>query len=281
MRDIETLRRSILRRSRLYKGKSSWPLISGDTYRSLCGLKFESLNDLVNIKSLDGFSGNVFVSAGIASDFFMALEKSQSMEFSEVKLVIHNGDLIPGIEVFNRWNLKFKEISTVNWLSQLDRVRPIPIGLENWSYMRNGVPKDFLNQNSKVKDIELLVSFNDCTNPDERTLAREVAKKIPGAYIVSNGTSPKQYRGLVKRSSFVLSPPGNGADCHRTWEAIYLGAVPIVKSKFWPFNGYALPALVLQDWEELPDSIGKYLGIRNMTSLDLNSMFLGRVSNEI
>ena len=27
---------------------------------------------------------------------------------------------------------------------------------------------------------------------------------------------------------FVLSPPGHGLDCHRTWEAILLGAIPIV-----------------------------------------------------
>ena len=281
MRDIETLRRSVLRHSGFYNGKSSWPLISGDTYRSLCGSKFESLNDLANIKSLDGFSGKVFVSAGIASDFFLALEKSQNMDFSEVKLVIHNGDFIPGIEVFNRWSLKFKEISAVNWLFSLDRVKPIPIGLENWSYMRNGVPRDFLNQKNKTKDIELLVSFNDDTNPSERTLAREIARKISGAYVVPSGTPPKQYRTLVKRSSFVLSPPGNGADCHRTWEAIYLGSVPIVKSKFWPFNGYALPSLVLQDWEELPVSIGDYQGIKNISPLELNHIFLGGVSDEI
>ena len=30
------------------------------------------------------------------------------------------------------------------------------------------------------------------------------------------------------RSKFVLSPPGNGFDCHRTYESILLGAVPIV-----------------------------------------------------
>ena len=40
--------------------------------------------------------------------------------------------------------------------------------------------------------------------------------------------SPEQYRQAVSESMFVLSPPGRGFDCHRTWEAIYLGAVPVV-----------------------------------------------------
>jgi hypothetical protein len=29
---------------------------------------------------------------------------------------------------------------------------------------------------------------------------------------------------------FVVSPPGNGIDCHRTWESLYLGSIPIVKA---------------------------------------------------
>jgi hypothetical protein len=96
VRDIETLRRSILRRSGHYQDKSSWPLISGDTFRSLCRLKFDKLSDLVKINLLDGLTENVFVSAGIASDFFSFLEKNQNMDFSRIHLVIHNGDLIPG-----------------------------------------------------------------------------------------------------------------------------------------------------------------------------------------
>ena len=281
MRDIETLRRSILRRSGHYQDKSSWPLISGDTFRSLCLLKFDNLSDLVKIDSLDGLTENVFVSAGIASHFFSSLERNQDMDISRIHLVIHNGDLIPGIEVFSLWNRKFKMISAVNWLFDLDNVSPIPIGLENWSYMRNGVPRDFLNQNHEERDIELLVSFSDNTNPNERSLAREISKKVPGVHFVPNGTSPKYYRHLVKRSKFVLSPPGNGADCHRTWEAIYLGAVPIVKSKFWPFNGFALPTLVLQDWNQLPESLGNYAGMQKISSIELNRIFLERFISEI
>ena len=41
----------------------------------------------------------------------------------------------------------------------------------------------------------------------------------------------------LQRSRFVLSPAGNGVDCHRTWEALLMGAVPIVPS------GFALSAL--------------------------------------
>ena len=30
------------------------------------------------------------------------------------------------------------------------------------------------------------------------------------------------------RAQFVLSPRGNGVDCHRTWDVLAVGAIPVV-----------------------------------------------------
>lgn len=51
--------------------------------------------------------------------------------------------------------------------------------------------------------------------------------------------------------AFVLSPLGNGLDCHRTWEALVLGSIPIVKSG--PLDPlYAnLPVLIVQEWSDI------------------------------
>jgi hypothetical protein len=51
---------------------------------------------------------------------------------------------------------------------------------------------------------------------------------------------------------FVISPPGNGIDCHRTWESIYLGAVPVVKRGFLADSLLAkLPILAVNEWQEV------------------------------
>ena len=34
----------------------------------------------------------------------------------------------------------------------------------------------------------------------------------------------------ISKFKFVLSPPGAGIDCHRTWELLYLDCIPIVQS---------------------------------------------------
>jgi hypothetical protein len=49
---------------------------------------------------------------------------------------------------------------------------------------------------------------------------------------------------------FVVSPQGFGLDCHRTWEAMLLGCVPIVKKSIYTELLNDLPVIQLGDWSE-------------------------------
>lgn len=51
--------------------------------------------------------------------------------------------------------------------------------------------------------------------------------------------------------SFVLSPFGNGYDCHRTWEALCLGAIPIVRAKQFKHLFADLPVLNVDEWSDV------------------------------
>lgn len=56
---------------------------------------------------------------------------------------------------------------------------------------------------------------------------------------------------------FVLSPHGNGLDCHRTWEALVLGCIPIVKtSRLDPLYA-GLPVLIVQSWTQVTPQLLK------------------------
>lgn len=65
-------------------------------------------------------------------------------------------------------------------------------------------------------------------------------------------TSPKkpfeEYLTDLKKSRFVLSPRGNGVDCHRTWEAIAMGSIPVVRSSFLDPLFKDLPVLIVKNW---------------------------------
>ncbi len=60
---------------------------------------------------------------------------------------------------------------------------------------------------------------------------------------------------------FVVSAPGNGLDCHRTWEILYLGSIVIAKkSPLDPlFEGF--PVATVDDWSEVADksNLAKWL----------------------
>ena len=53
------------------------------------------------------------------------------------------------------------------------------------------------------------------------------------------------------RYSFVVSPLGNGIDCHRTWEALALGCIVIVKKPLISAVFEDLPVLIVDEWRDL------------------------------
>ena len=53
------------------------------------------------------------------------------------------------------------------------------------------------------------------------------------------------------QSQFVLSPLGAGFDCHRTWEALLLGCIPIVKAAKINDLFEGLPVITVHDWNEI------------------------------
>jgi hypothetical protein len=51
--------------------------------------------------------------------------------------------------------------------------------------------------------------------------------------------------------AFVLSPHGGGLDCHRTWEALCLGCITVVKTSGLDKLFDELPVLIVKDWPDV------------------------------
>jgi hypothetical protein len=75
---------------------------------------------------------------------------------------------------------------------------------------------------------------------------------------------------------FVISPEGAGIDCHRSWEAILLGCIPIVKKSKFSKIFDDLPVIQINNWNECNfDNLNNiYIQIKNkkfnFTKLFLN-----------
>ena len=68
-----------------------------------------------------------------------------------------------------------------------------------------------------------------------------------------NGHNYDNYLNNIVDHFFIFSPPGNGIDCHRTWEALYLNRVPIIYDVYKSDLFENLPVLIIKKETELTE----------------------------
>ena len=63
-------------------------------------------------------------------------------------------------------------------------------------------------------------------------------------------SSREDFWNKISDKVFVLCPPGNGLDTHRTWEVLMLGKIPIIQNL--PINSIfeKLPVWIVDDWQK-------------------------------
>jgi len=206
----------------------------------------------------------------IISDFFTSIINNFSVS---VILIIIESDVVDLKEDW-LYNIKLKHCFTWNKPFHHIKLSGIPIGL-NYNRQYN-VLSDWLRENNVNNVIPenkkmLCMNYSPHTNPERVILldkANEQWKKIcdilPFMRPLSSDFIPSHIEGKIcvsvtnpecynqwKKYKFVLSPQGAGADCHRTWEAIHVGCIPIVLSSNLNELYEDLPILVLNSWDEI------------------------------
>ena len=228
----------------------SFPYISGDTFRKHCDHIFDRTKTFrpQSVKA----NQTIFVQADMLKSFFEDLHPLISSPYI---LVSHNSDQNIGPEFF-----PFIDGKLIHWFAQSltaphPKISPLPIGLENLHYQNHGVTSRFekIRKNIPAKNSRVLAGFNVRTNPEERSAALNVLRQHSAVDLLERPLRPAEYLERLATYKFVASPAGNSLDCIRTWEALYVRVVPIVKrsviSDF--FRDLGLPLLVVKEWEDL------------------------------
>ncbi len=237
---------------------SNYPYISGDSYLMISDVAYlEKVKMPIRLRQkLEPEICFIEVSV------FNSLNDLETL-YKYKKIIIHNGDNPPNFDFIRQLVAKKIYIFAVNVLRKSEYVYPIPIGLENLYLRRNGSMHYFnplnISNRLKSKNKILLSSFSNSTNP---CLREKLSKKLEFYGYKNNFYSIKNYRNELERSYFVISPPGNGFDCHRTWEAVYLKTIPVVLRNYFGFNDLDLPILVVDKYEE-------FLALSNNQKLDI------------
>lgn len=88
---------------------------------------------------------------------------------------------------------------------------------------------------------------------EARAEAIAALKDKPFAIIEPRQTTRNDVWRRHKEAVFEASPRGNSIDCHRTWEALLLKSIPIVKTTPMDPIYEGLPVAIVQDWSEVTE----------------------------
>lgn len=226
----------------------------------------------------NGSPSRFFIKTSYLNHFFSNFEVKH-----DYTLITHNDDLNITADIAEPIFGVHPHIR--NWYAQNvnyrhPRLHPIPIGIANPKWEHGNQSELERVQNLPFQKNNLTyVNFDIYTNPRERQLCLD-SIGLPMEERVPFG----EHLEKLSRSYFCVSPNGNGLDCHRHWECLYLKTVPIVtRSTFTELLlEKGIPLLIIEDWskfKELDLSPSLYQSIwGNFDPETLHSLF--QLSND-
>lgn len=231
--------------------------IHGDKFYEVSDFIYsDSLKHPYNI--LNNHSGVIFCKAEYLKELFSQVEHSKNKYI----LITHNSDINIDRDIFHSKPSCIKKWFAQNVVYKNTDLIPIPIGMERPKIctsrgMVKGENSDIniLKENmcsTNHKD-NVLMAFNVNTNIKERKPVLDFFINVSWVTCIRDRITFKDYINTLKDFKFVISPEGNGIDCHRTWEAIYMGVIPIVKRSVATESFKELPILIIENFFSLTE----------------------------
>lgn len=140
-------------------------------------------------------------------------------------------------------------IYAINSGIQDQLVTPIPLGFVDSKYKPH-YKFDEIKNKELEKSILCYMNFAINTNPLKRQECWNTFISEDWVCKESN-IPPENFYSQIAKSKYVLSPEGTGIDCHRIYESIYLGAIPILKTSELDFFYQFLPVVIVNSWDEI------------------------------
>jgi hypothetical protein len=165
-------------------------------------------------------------------------------------LITHNSDL----GILDEYIPYVEHPNIIKWFGQNNYIKhpkviSLPIGIARSKYQHGNV--ELLSNVSKNKDKQFLVykNFSIDTNRQERLKVDKITNDN-GIFMLP-ATNHTKYLDFITKSVFTISPPGNGVDCHRIWESLYLKTIPVVQKHKCLEQFEDLPILFIDSWNDV------------------------------
>ena len=234
---------------------------------SICSVDFDI--HFTNMKDGD----TIYVCSSALFDFV-----SRVLPNIRTRFILVSGDSDAQIPTQSLSDSAFNQLINddrlIVWFSQnlvyspklFPKLQYLPIGLD-YHTMSNGDHSWGKQSSPKIQeDLLLMVANKALPLVERKPMAystfhfaihrggrQQAFDQIPKDLVYYEPTQTTRLISWKKQSdyAFVVSPPGEGLDCHRTWEALCLGCIPIMISTPLDAMFEGLPVLIVKSWSEV------------------------------
>ena len=170
-------------------------------------------------------------------------------------------------DIMNDFDSFISNPNILHWFSQNmtvnhPKVTKIPIGIAYHKYSGNShiSPKEEENLINSIKrkpfferEIKCYSNFHFNLDTKYGYDRKDAISQIPEDLVYYEPSHTTIINGWNKQTeyAFVISPHGGGYDCHRLWEALILGCIPIVKTSAIDSLYDDLPVLIVNQWSDV------------------------------
>jgi len=232
------------------KRESNYPFISGDVFRDHCDHVCDEASGTFKANRVR-YADTVFVNGNFLYPFIYFIHPHIVHPYI---LVTHNSDRsIP--DYFYEF---LEDPKLLCWfginamIRKHPKIKPLPIGVENALFGKTEIIKALLVDipSWEKRENKAYVNFNLMTNNLLRGFVWQLFKDR--SYCVNDSGRPyKEYLEQMKSYLFIISPPGYGIDCHRHWEALMMGAIPVMQHSTIDELFTDLPVILVHDWVQV------------------------------
>ena len=241
-------------------------VIQGERFQDLCETQiskmehkqFESNMDSIDVDNFNftDFDNSelVYCNVGLVNETKPVLAESKLYEKLQqfknpFKLILHNAD-----DSFEKEHLKYfnipncKKIYSQNVNVVDSRVEFLPIGIANhfWKWGKSQIVDEVIQEEIDKTDF-VYAWFQE---RDNRVDCYDNVRR-EGIPIVKS-MEYKDYLRKLKTYKYCISPEGNGIDCYRTWESLYMKTIPLCKRSILVEHfAKTFPIYIVDDWKDL------------------------------
>lgn len=244
-------------------------ILSGEELQQLCDVTVitreienfhRSLPSTVKKVYIDGnidyslLSGNkkVFVYTHILDDFIQKVWPNMSGKYV---IMTHNSDhgILPHHLPFLNDD-KLIHMFSQNTHIEHPNLTALPIGIANsmWPHGQVSSIQHLVSLKPEKKE-RIYVNVSEGTNRQHRGKVLDIMSRNPLCKFYPQNRPHKDYLAEMSGYKWVLSPKGNGVDCHRLWECMYAGSIAICDDSInaRAFKEMGLPIILVNDYNEI------------------------------